>query len=79
MRSNLFTLAFAAVGAVAVDPTNVTADQATTILKDVIDSLQAAGDLRVKLQQATPELNEQNAGPLYQVRHDSNGMHSWSH
>lgn len=69
MRSNFLALAFAVVGAVAVDPANVTVDQATAILKDIIDSLQAAGDLRVTLQQATPELNEQNAAPLYQVRY----------
>ncbi|KAL7940863.1 hypothetical protein V8C42DRAFT_349185 [Trichoderma barbatum] len=71
MRSSLITLAFAAVGAVAVDSSSLTADQATTILKGVIDSLQAVGDLRVKLQQTTPVFTEQNAAPGYQSLADS--------
>lgn len=71
MRSNLFALAFAAVGvsaAPAADTTTLTADQATTILKSLIDSLQAAGDLRASLQKATPQFTEENAASPYQVR-----------
>ncbi|RFU72706.1 hypothetical protein TARUN_9557 [Trichoderma arundinaceum] len=71
MHSNLLALAFTVVGALAVDPTNITAEQAISILEDIVDSLQAAGDLRVKLQQATPNLNEQNAAPVYQSLADS--------
>ncbi|KAK0761602.1 hypothetical protein N5P37_006555 [Trichoderma harzianum] len=74
MRSNLFALAFAAVGvsaAPAADTTTLTADQATTILKSVIDSLQAAGDLRASLQKATPQFTEENAASPYQALADS--------
>lgn len=70
MRSNLFALAFAAVGVSAAPAadTTLTADQATTILKSLIDSLQAAGDLRASLQKATPQFTEENAASPYQVR-----------
>ncbi|KAF3076668.1 hypothetical protein THAR02_04419 [Trichoderma harzianum] len=74
MRSNLFALAFAAVGvsaAPAADTTTLTADQATTILKSLIDSLQAAGDLRASLQKATPQFTEENAASPYQALADS--------
>ncbi|PKK43539.1 hypothetical protein CI102_12123 [Trichoderma harzianum] len=74
MRSNLFALAFAAVGvsaAPAADTTTLTADQATTILKSVIDSLQAAGDLRASLQKDTPQFTEENAASPYQALADS--------
>lgn len=70
MRSNLFALAFAAVGVSAaptVDSANLTADQATTLFKNIIDSLQATGDLRASLQQATPEFTEETAAAPYQV------------
>ncbi|KAK5996210.1 hypothetical protein PT974_04639 [Cladobotryum mycophilum] len=65
MRSNILTLAFAAAGAMATQTVTLTPEKATTILKDVIDTLQTTGDLRVKLQQATPKLDAENAAPVY--------------
>ncbi|KAL6694271.1 hypothetical protein J3F84DRAFT_379010 [Trichoderma pleuroticola] len=76
MRSTLFALAFAAVGVSAAPSApsadvNLTADQATTILKSITDSLQAAGDLRASLQQATPQFTSENAASPYQALADS--------
>ncbi|KAL7911491.1 hypothetical protein GGI35DRAFT_442925 [Trichoderma velutinum] len=74
MRSTLFALAIAAAGvsaAPAITTTNLTADEAITLLKNVIDSLQAAGDLRASLQQATPQFTDENAAGPYQSLADS--------
>ncbi|EHK17819.1 uncharacterized protein TRIVIDRAFT_67053 [Trichoderma virens Gv29-8] len=73
MRSNFFALALAGVGvsSVAANPADLTADQATALLKGVIDSLQTNGDLRATLQQTTPEFTEQNAASPYQSLADS--------
>ncbi|KAL7931210.1 hypothetical protein V8C35DRAFT_119605 [Trichoderma chlorosporum] len=72
MRYNVLALAFAALSAgAAAESSNLTAAQATTLLENIIDSLQTAGDLRTSLQKATPTFTEQNAATPYQSLADS--------
>lgn len=70
MRFNLLSqaiLAFAASRALAEDTPSITSTQAITLLNNLVTGLQSAGDVRVKLQAATPKLDAQNVIPFHHV------------
>jgi hypothetical protein len=69
MRFNLLTWAIVATGALAQGPIpTISASQAIDLLNNLVDGLQSTGDVRVKLEQATPILDAQNVIPFHTVR-----------